>query len=179
MQHIRDIDGIPGSSMNVKRSAATMPEHAPRPKVGERESGVPGGLATQGPVSVFPAGWRRLLAVKLFVFAVIGIIYGAVPGLLIMALLAGSISIDLLADLLAKFEVSKIDDIPRRFAVLVVGLCLRRQRMDRSLDPAAQPSRGGSGVRSAGRYRAQGGAGRRGFRACCRCSAALGRLGGG
>ena len=99
-----------------------MPEHSSRPKVGERENDSSGELATQGPVSAFPTGWRRLLAVKLFVFAAIGLIYGAVPGPMIMALLAGSIGIDLLADRLAKLEGSEIGDISRRFAVLVAGV---------------------------------------------------------
>ena len=80
--------------------------------------------AVQLPVSAFPPGWRRMLAVKLFVFAAIGIIYGALPGPAIMALLAGSIGIDLVVDRLAKLEGSDIANIPRRFAVLVAGVVL-------------------------------------------------------
>ena len=77
-----------------------------------------------GPVSAFPPGWRRLVAVQLAVFVAIGVIGGTVPGPIALALFAGSIGIGMLTNHIAKFEGTQIANIPRRFAVLVAGVVL-------------------------------------------------------
>ena len=62
------------------------------------------------------------MAVELVVFLAIAVIYAVVPGPTTAALFAGSIGLGLLADRLDDLSGTDIANIPRRFAVLVVGI---------------------------------------------------------
>ena len=79
---------------------------------------------TRVPISAFPPGWHRLVAIELLVAALIGLFYAAIPGPTASALLVGSIGIGLLAGRLGRMAGVNIANIPRRFAVLVVGVVL-------------------------------------------------------
>ena len=90
--------------------------------VGKRQRYGTTDIVLQAPMSVFPTGWLRLLAVQALVCAALGVIYEVSPGWTASILFAGSIAIGLLAKRLARFEGDQISDVARRFEVMVVGV---------------------------------------------------------
>lgn len=110
--------------MNATGPILAMPD---RPSRNTRRASIgptPTEFVPLAPVSAFPPGWLRLVAVQMAVFLAIGVIGEVVPGVIALALFTGSIGIGLLANRIAQFEGTEIGNIPRRFAVLVAGVVM-------------------------------------------------------
>ena len=108
--------------MNATVTKTAMADRPGRIATGTRMRSDSDDSPVQPPVSVFPPGWQDLLAVEVAVFVAIAVIYGAVPGAVSGFLFGGSIFVSALTDRIARLAGSDIANIPRRFAVLVVGI---------------------------------------------------------